>query len=107
MVLKFIFYVPKTHLEEVKKAVFLAGAGKYGSYKNCSWETIGTGQFEPLDGSDPFIGQQNKLSKVEEYRVETICVQENIEKVIKALKDSHPYEWPVYDAWPLTHYSSI
>ncbi|MCC2626298.1 MAG: NGG1p interacting factor [Burkholderiales bacterium] len=107
MILKFIFYVPKTHLEEVKEAVFLAGAGKYGAYKNCSWETVGTGQFEPLDGSSPFIGKKHQLSRVEEYRVETICLEKDIDNVIAALKQAHPYEWPVYDAWALTHYSSI
>jgi hypothetical protein len=104
---KFIFYVPESHLEQVKKAVFDAGAGKYGAYTNCSWETLGKGQFKPLADSNPFIGNKNEVCKVDEYRVETICKEEYIKQVIQALKDSHPYECPVYDVWALNYYSSI
>jgi structural hemagglutinin/hemolysin toxin protein RtxA len=107
MVFKFIFYVPETHLEQVKSAVFKAGAGIYGNYIECCWQILGTGQFKPLAGSQPHIGDINEHSTVEEYRVETICKEEAIQGVIKALKDAHPYEWPVYDTWQLSHYSSI
>lgn len=107
MVYKFIFYVPESHLEQVKNAVFAAGAGKYGNYAKCSWQTLGGGQFEALAGSEPFIGEKGELTRVDEYRVETICKEENIELVIEALKNAHPYEWPVYDAWVLKYYSSI
>ena len=43
MVFKFIFYVPESHLKPVKEAIFLAGAGTYGSYSKCAWETLGRG----------------------------------------------------------------
>jgi len=60
------FYVPETHLETVKAAVFAAGAGTIGDYKHCCWQVLGQGQFQPMAGSQPFIGQQNQLANVAE-----------------------------------------
>lgn len=94
---KLVFFVPESHKEAVKQAVFFQGAGRYEGYDSCSWETIGTGQFKPLSGSQPFIGQDDQLETVEEYRVEMICSDENIKAVLQALIDSHPYETPAYD----------
>jgi len=90
------FYVPKTHCEQVKKAMFKAGAGILGNYQECSWQVEGEGQFRPLSGSDPFLGEAGALEKVPEYKVEMLCHKEKIESTIKALKGSHPYEVPAY-----------
>ena len=90
------FYVPKTHCEQVKKAMFNAGAGILGNYQECSWQVAGEGQFKPLPGSDPFLGQTDELEKVQEYKVEMLCQKEKLEDAIQALKGSHPYEVPAY-----------
>ena len=96
---KLCFYVPAPHLEAVKAAVFAAGAGRIGAYGECCWQTAGTGQFRPLDGSDPFLGTGGQLETVEEYRVEMLCSDELAEAVVVALCAAHPYEEP---AWDLT-----
>ena len=90
------FYVPDTHLDTVKAAIFKAGAGAMGNYDCCSWETSGTGQFRPLEGSNPFIGTLSRIEQVKEYKVETICEESVLTEVIKALKQAHPYELPAY-----------
>ncbi|MFO7749573.1 MAG: hypothetical protein R6V54_05720 [Desulfobacteraceae bacterium] len=90
------FYVPATHLIEVKQALFDRGAGKIGNYDSCAWQTKGQGQFRPLGGSDPFSGEQDRLSQVDEYKVEMVCSDEIIAHVIEALYSSHPYEQPAY-----------
>lgn len=90
------FYVPLEHAEKVKESMFAAGAGKLGNYDKCSFESRGLGQFRPLEGSQPFLGQQGRVEKVEEIKVEMICEDEVISQVIKALKSSHPYETPAY-----------
>ena len=90
------FYVPTTHLEQVKTAIFEAGAGRYEDYDSCCWQTLGNGQFRPLVGSNPFIGEQGKVETVEEYKVETVCKDEDLQEVLNALKASHPYEEPAY-----------
>ncbi|MGI9286142.1 MAG: NGG1p interacting factor NIF3, partial [Pseudomonadales bacterium] len=54
---KLCFYVPGENLEAVKSAVFAAGAGRVGDYENCCWQVLGEGQFRPLEGSQPHIGE--------------------------------------------------
>ncbi|KJS04104.1 MAG: NGG1p interacting factor 3 protein, NIF3 [Gammaproteobacteria bacterium BRH_c0] len=94
---KLCFYVPESHLEAVKNAVFDTGAGHIGDYDRCCWQTLGQGQFRPLQGSNPFLGKQGSVEQVPEYRVELVCDEHLIEAAIAALVDAHPYEEPAYD----------
>lgn len=98
---KICFYVPVTHVEQVKNALFNSGAGKIGNYSACSWQVLGEGQFMPLDDSQAFIGDKNQLEKISEYKVEMVCSKENIHSAIAALKQSHPYEEPAYQIFRL------
>lgn len=100
---KIIFYVPTTHVEKVKKAVFDAGAGQIGNYELCCWQVAGQGQFRPLTGSDPFLGEIDQVIYVDEVRVETVCDDKLIQIVVTALRQSHPYEEPAFDVWRLTN----
>ncbi len=93
---KIDFYVPVNEAEIVKSAMFSAGAGRIGNYEQCSFETLGTGQFRPLKGANPALGELNQLEKVSELKVEMICLAENILAVIEAMKKNHPYEVPAY-----------
>ncbi|KAJ6257801.1 hypothetical protein Dda_7590 [Drechslerella dactyloides] len=98
---KLVFLVPIPALEACKTAVFAAGAGRYpgpGNYTECAWVSVGTGQFRPGDTANPHLGEVGKLEKVEEARVETLCMGEDIaRKAVQALKSAHPYEEPAYD----------
>ncbi|WP_020210579.1 hypothetical protein [Gilvimarinus chinensis] len=98
---KFVFFVPDSHLEPVKQAVFAAGAGYIGQYDQCCWQVLGQGQFRPLEGSDPFSGSQGKLSRDPEWRVELVCADEHIKAAKLALLKAHPFEEPAYDIWRL------
>lgn len=100
------FYVPATHLEQVKNALFQAGAGKIENYSHCAWQVLGEGQYKPLLGSQPFSGSLEQVEKVAEYKVEIICEASHIEKVITALKTTHPYETPAYHVIALHPLSS-
>lgn len=95
--LKLIYYVPESHLESTKLAVFEAGAGGIGNYEHCAWQVLGTGQFKPVKGANPFIGEVGELEQVEEWRVETIVSEDQASSVAKALKASHPYEEPAFE----------
>lgn len=94
---KIIFFVPITHAEVVKSALFKANAGKIGAYDSCSFESIGVGQYRPLKGSNPFLGSELVTEKVDELRVEMVCSSENLKEAVEALKTSHPYEMPAFD----------
>jgi len=95
--LKLIYYVPESHLESTKQAIFSAGAGGIGNYEHCAWQVKGIGQFKPVKGADPYIGELGELEQVDEWRVETIVIEANAKAVAKALKASHPYEEPAFE----------
>ncbi|MDC6487618.1 NGG1p interacting factor NIF3 [Pseudomonas syringae] len=101
---KLAFFVPPSHVDEVKNAVVAAGAGRIGAYDHCSWQVLGQGQFRPLDGSQPFIGQSGVVESVEEWKVELVVADELIQRVVVALKQSHPYEMPAYEVWRLAEF---
>ncbi len=100
--MKLIFFVPTAEKERVKEALFQAGAGRYEGYDCCSFESRGTGQFRPLEGSAPFIGSVDRgLERVEEYRVELVYNRALIRPILEALLDAHPYEQPAYETFPI------
>jgi hypothetical protein len=93
---KLSFFVPEPALESVKSALFEAGAGKIGLYDQCCWQTKGRGQFRPLPGSDPAIGEREILTTLDEWKVELVCEDTLIKSVVSALKKAHPYEEVAY-----------
>ncbi|WP_415892670.1 NGG1p interacting factor NIF3 [Neptuniibacter sp. PT8_73] len=101
---KLSFFVPDENLEQVKAALFATGAGRIGNYDCCCWQVLGQGQFRPLEGSDPHIGQQGNVETVEEWKVELVCSDELIRQAVDAMKSAHPYEEPAYDVWRLEEF---
>ena len=94
---KVTFYAPPSHVERVKTAMFNAGAGRIGNYDCCAWQVLGVGQFRPLVGAKPFIGQIDQIEQVAEYKVEMVCEDAYLSATISALKATHPYQQPAYD----------
>ena len=90
------FYVPKSSANEVKEAMFAAGAGEIGNYSHCSWECEGIGQYKPKQGANPAIGNVGELERVTELKVEMVCAKECLKDVINAMLNSHPYEEVAY-----------
>jgi hypothetical protein len=101
---KLCFYVPESHLDAVKQAVFAAGAGRIGAYDNCCWQVLGQGQFRPLAGSKPFLGSADAIETVHEYKVELVCADAVVAEVVRSLKQAHPYEEPAYQVWQLAEF---
>lgn len=90
------YYVPESHLDATKEALFKTGAGFFGLYDKACWQIKGTGQYRSLEGSNPFYGKTQELSKVDEFKVEIMCEKKLLSAAIKALLAAHPYETPVY-----------
>lgn len=99
---KLCFYVPDSHVEPVKAAVFAAGGGRIGQYDSCCWQVLGQGQFRPLEGSEPCVGAVGAVEQVSEWKVELVVADELIHAVVKALKSSHPYQTPAFEVWRLS-----
>jgi len=98
---KICVYVPENSVENVKQALFDAGAGRIGNYDSCCWQTDGIGQFRPLENSNPAIGSLNEVELVREVKIELVCDDGLVKAAILAMRDSHPYEEPAFDVWQL------
>jgi len=91
-----VVYVPRESTEAVLSALFAAGAGAIGDYRECAWVTAGTGQFRALKGATPTVGEIGELVKVEEDRCELVVPPGRRDEVIAALRAAHPYEEPAF-----------
>jgi dinuclear metal center YbgI/SA1388 family protein len=98
---KLVVYVPVSHRDAVFQAVANAGAGWIGNYSHCSFQLQGTGTFLPREGTRPFIGEQGRIERVEEVRIETVLPASRQSAVIAAMKAAHPYEEVAFDIYPL------
>jgi len=99
--LKLVTFIPESHLEKVRDAIFEAGAGTLGDYDQCGFTASGTGSFRGGKISSPFVGKIGKIHFEKEIRFETVLFSYLKEKVIKVLLSSHPYEEVAYDIYPL------
>jgi len=98
---KIVVFVPETHADLVRKAIGDAGAGFVGDYSYCSFSVKGIGRFLPLSTAHPAIGEIGKLEEVVEERIETACYKKDLQKIIKAIYQVHPYEEVAIDVYPL------
>ena len=104
---KIITTVPPENVEKLRNAICEAGAGVIGNYNYCSMSTKCIGTFEPNEDANPYIGENNILEYVEEEKLEVVCNVENVKKVIKKLREVHPYEEPAIDIIPLLEESNF
>jgi dinuclear metal center YbgI/SA1388 family protein len=94
---KLIVYVPFDAASAVSEAVFSAGAGKIGNYKECSFTLEGTGTFMPVGDANPTTGELNVRSELRELRMEFLVSTHVINPVLKAMREAHPYEEVAYE----------
>jgi hypothetical protein len=98
---KLVVFVPREALDEIRDALFAAGAGRIGDYSRCSWYAAGTGTFLAGDGTSPTVGERGREERVAELRLETVFPEERQTEVVAALRRAHPYEEPAFDIYPL------
>ncbi len=98
---KLVVFVPENYFEKVSSALFNAGAGIIGNYSNCSYSSEGTGTFLGNEFTNPYFGKKLNLEKVKEIRLELLVNKWKLNNVLTALTNSHPYEEPAYDIYPL------
>lgn len=98
---KWVVFVPTESVHVVRRAMFEAGAGHIGAYSDCSWSVTGTGQFRPLEGSDPAVGEHGVVEQVVEDRVEMVAPSRLRCELFAAIQAAHPYEVPAIDVLPM------
>jgi dinuclear metal center YbgI/SA1388 family protein len=106
MLRRLITFAPTDKAEDVRDAVFQAGAGHIGKYSECSFNSKGTGTFKAEAGADPYVGEIGKRHDEEETKIEIVYPFYLETQVVKALVDNHPYEEVAYDIFTMenVHY---
>jgi dinuclear metal center YbgI/SA1388 family protein len=99
--LKLVTFIPESHLDKVRHALFEAGAGVIGNYDQCGFTVAGTGSFRAGEKADPYIGERGEMHFENEIRLETVLFSHLKSAVIKALLDAHPYEEVAFDLYHL------
>ena len=100
---KLVTYVPNDKADEVREALFAAGAGGIGAYDCCSYNNVGTGTFRAGEGCNPYCGSIGELHREGETRIEVIYESRIEGRLIGKLLKAHPYEEPAYDCIPLAN----
>ncbi len=98
---KIVVFVPESHSEIVRNAMFEAGAGHIGNYNNCSFNLSGTGSFKANENANPYVGERGKTHFEKEQRIEMIYPAYIEKKLISKILESHPYEEVAYDIYKL------
>jgi len=100
---KLSVYVPESHIDIVKHAMFNSGAGAIGNYSECSYSSKGIGTFKPEEGANPFKGEKAIRESVNEIKLEVLVNDHLLSYVLNAMLDAHPYEEVAYDIISLTN----
>lgn len=100
---KLVTFCPTAQVDQVRNALFEAGAGEIGNYSECSFNTAGTGTFKGGENAVPFVGEVGIKHHEAEVRIETIFKVQDERKVLLALLENHPYEEVAYDIYALTN----
>lgn len=103
---KLVTYVPLSHADAVRDALFVAGAGHIGNYSETSFNTQGNGTFKGNENTNPYTGEAGKRETENEIKIETIYPAQLESKLLMALVLAHPYEEVAYDLYAITNQSN-
>lgn len=103
---KVVTYCPEEAADAVRMAMFTAGGGRIGDYDLCSFNTLGTGTYRPLEGADPYIGVAGALHSGKEIKIEMIVPSYLSGRVVNAMRKAHPYEEVAHDVLQLVNSDS-
>lgn len=98
---KLVTFCPTNQADQVRNALFEAGAGHIGNYDLCSFNSDGSGTFRAGDQARPFVGEKTTLHREPEVRIEVIFPNYLRQSLIRRLKSAHPYEEVAYDIYSL------
>jgi dinuclear metal center YbgI/SA1388 family protein len=98
---KIVVFVPDADLQRVSDALFAAGAGRIGQYRECSFRLAGTGTFFGAETTNPTVGQRGRREEVQEWRLEALCPETLVDGAVAAMRRAHSYEEPAYDVYAL------
>ena len=98
---KLITYTIPENCEQLRNALFDAGAGNIGNYENCSFNSKGIGTYMGNENSNPEIGERFEFMETEEIKIEVTFEKHLENKILKALLKNHVYEEVAYEIYDL------
>lgn len=98
---KLVTYTTLENAEELRNALFDAGAGRIGNYEDCSFNSKGIGTYMGNENSNPEIGERFEFVEAEEVKIEVTFEKHLQSKVLKALLNNHVYEEVAYEIYDL------
>ncbi len=98
---KLITYTLAENAEEVRNALFDAGAGTIGNYENCSFNSQGIGTYMGNENSNPEVGERFEFVENNEIKIEVTFEKHLESKILKALFKHHAYEEVAYEIYEL------
>ena len=93
---KLVTFCPTENAEEVRNALFEAGAGAVGNYNECSFNLEGQGSFKPGEETNPHVGEKGERHYENETRIEVLFPAHLQNQLLKSLRAAHPYEEVAY-----------
>lgn len=100
---KLEIFVPQEYAFKIRDELAKIGVGRIGDYDHCVAMYPVRGFFRPLPGSNPFEGEEDRISEVAEYKVEVNCNREMVNEALKVIRSVHPYEEPLVNVIPLAN----
>lgn len=107
LLMKLATFVPSGHAEELRSAIFAAGAGHIGNYSECSFNVNGTGTYKAGEAANPFLGEIGKRHEEPETKIEVIFPAYLQNQLVAAMKNAHPYEEVAYDVVPMANENQL
>ena len=98
---KLVTFTITENAEEVRNALFDAGAGNIGNYENCSFNSKGIGTYMGNEHSNPQVGERFEFVQGDEIKIEVTFEKHLENKILKALFKSHAYEEVAYEIYEL------
>ena len=100
-VYKLEIFLPESHFDTVREALWSVDAGHIGAYDRCmSWSRVHS-CWRPLEGTAPFLGTPGEVCQAVELKIEVCCWGERLCETLAAVRAAHPYEEPVINVIPL------
>ncbi|OAA16039.1 Putative GTP cyclohydrolase 1 type 2 [Corynebacterium afermentans subsp. afermentans] len=100
-------HVPPAAAADLKRALFEAGAGAIGDYRECAFSFEGTGEFTPVDGANPTDGAVGAHYTADEIRIEFVARARDRRRIVEKLREAHPYEEPAFDVVQMADTSDL
>ena len=98
---KLVTYTIPENAEQLRNALFDAGAGKIGNYEDCSFNSQGIGTYMGNENSNPEIGERFEFVEAKEIKIEVVFEKHLQSKILKALFSNHVYEEIAYEIYEL------